>query len=163
MVVGYQQSYHVSYCSARLPRGSVMAVMAHPKAALLNYLQKNKLGRAEFVTTQSGPAHDPVFTSEVQLGQQVLGKAQGTSKRQAERRAAAAALEGIAKNGVDLEEFNGPWPVFEEVLATTIRVAERRVSADLRGEDAEEAIREFALTLYKNVLQDLGELVPDDD
>ena len=141
-----------------------MAVMAHPKAALLNYLQKNKLGRAEFVTTQSGPAHDPVFTSEVQLGQQVLGQAQGTSKRQAERRAAAAALEGIAaNNGADLEEFNGPWPVFEGVLATAITVAEQRVSADLRGEDAEEAIREFALTLYKNVLQDLGELVPYDD
>lgn len=137
--------------------------MAHPKAALQNYIRKNDLGIAEFITTQSGPAHDPVFSSEVHLGSKVVGEAQGTSKRQAERRAAVAALANITKNGVDMEEFDGPWPIFERVLAMSIDVAERRVSADLRGEDAEEAIKEFATSLYKNVLQDLGELVPDDE
>lgn len=137
--------------------------MAHPKSALQNYIRKNDLGNAEFVTTQSGPAHDPIFSSAVHLGSKVVGEAQGTSKRQAERRAAVDALANITTNGVDMEEFDGPWPIFDRVLATAIEVAERRISADLRGEDAEEAIKEFATSLYKDVLQDLGELVPEDE
>lgn len=137
--------------------------MTHPKAALMNYIRKHQLGDAEFVTTQSGPAHDPIFSSDVQLGSKSIGTAQGTSKRQAERRAAVEALANITKNGADVEEFEGPWPIFDDVLAAIVQVAEKRVSADLRGEDAEEAIREFSTSLYKGILQDLGELVSEED
>jgi len=39
-----------------------------------------------------------------------------------------------------------------------VTVAERRVFADLRGEDARVAIRDFALALYKELLLGLGEI-----
>lgn len=59
--------------------------------------------------------------------------------------------------------FEGPWPVFEQVLATSLRIAHDRVAAGLATDDARASIEEFALTLYKNVLQDLGEIVEVDD
>jgi len=61
------------------------------------------------------------------------------------------------------EEFDGPWPMFDDLLAAVLAVAERRVAADLRGDEAREAIRDFSLTLYKELLGDLGEVVEDDE
>ncbi len=63
----------------------------------------------------------------------------------------------------DPEPFTGPWPMIDDVLASVITVAERRVSADLRGETALVAIRDFALRLYKDMLADLGEVVDEDE
>ncbi|MBX3140880.1 MAG: hypothetical protein KF875_09030 [Trueperaceae bacterium] len=63
----------------------------------------------------------------------------------------------------DAEPFSGPWPMIDDVLASVITVAERRVSADLRGETALVAIRDFALRLYKDMLADLGEVVEEDE
>lgn len=64
----------------------------------------------------------------------------------------------------DLEAgpFEGPWPVFETVLATALRVAHDRVAAGLATDEARASIETFALTLYKNMLQDLGEIVEED-
>jgi hypothetical protein len=59
--------------------------------------------------------------------------------------------------------FEGPWPVFETVLATSLRIAHDRIAAGLASDDARERIEAFALTLYKNVLQDLGEVVEEED
>ena len=59
--------------------------------------------------------------------------------------------------------FTGPWPMFDDLLASVVDVAERRVSADLRGDAALAAIRDFSLSLYKELLADLGELVDEDD
>jgi hypothetical protein len=53
--------------------------------------------------------------------------------------------------------------VFESVLATSLRIAHDRVAAGLATEDARTAIQAFALTLYKDVLQDLGEIVEIDE
>ena len=53
--------------------------------------------------------------------------------------------------------------MIDDVLASVITVAERRVSADLRGEAALFAIRDFALRLYKDVLADLGEVVEEEE
>src|SRR5690606_19651719 len=53
------------------------------------------------------------------------------------------------------EPFTGPWPVFEELLATTMEIAEERVDPDLTGDAALAAIRDFTLGLYKQVLESL--------
>mgnify|MGYP006292026745 FL=1 len=63
----------------------------------------------------------------------------------------------------DDEPFEGPWPVFETVLATSLRIAHDRIAAGLASDDARERIEAFALTLYKNVLQDLGDVVEEEE
>jgi len=60
-------------------------------------------------------------------------------------------------------EFTGPWPMFEGLLGRVVEVAERRVSADLRGDKALTAIHDFSVRLYKGLLADLGEVVDEDE
>lgn len=61
------------------------------------------------------------------------------------------------------EPFEGPWPMFDDLLAAVIQVAERRVSSELRGEAALVAVRDFGLRLYKELLADLGDVVEEDE
>lgn len=224
--------------------------MAHPKGLLIERAQKLGLERPEFETTQTGPEHEPSFLTDVTVGGELLGTGQGSSKREAERRAAEEALAaldgrddapsgkaakakrgeaaapkagapkaaaakagapkvGAAKLGAGKavaekpgaakpaaekakgekptptraapaveaarepvgavepgpapeEPFMGPWPMLEDLLASVVTVAERRVSGDLRGDEALSAIRDFALRLYKDLLADLGEVVEED-
>lgn len=67
-----------------------------------------------------------------------------------------------AMDDLEAGPFEGPWPVFETVLATALRVAHDRVAAGLATDEARASIETFALTLYKNMLQDLGEIVEED-
>jgi ribonuclease III len=143
--------------------------MAHPKAALVERAQAEGRGKPQFATERSGPDHEPVFTSHVSLSGAVYGRGAAGNKRDAERRAAEAALRALddaalqASSVSDAEPFEGPWPVFESVLATSLQVAHARVSPDLRGDAALEAIHAFALRLYKGVLEDLGDVVEEDE
>ena len=57
----------------------------------------------------------------------------------------------------DFEDEEGPWPIFPEVLAKALEVANARVDADKRGEDAVREVGSLALELYKDLLEDLGE------
>lgn len=61
------------------------------------------------------------------------------------------------------EGFDGPWPMFDDLLAAVVTVAERRVTSDLRGESARTAIRDFSLDLYKELLLGLGDIVDDEE
>lgn len=61
------------------------------------------------------------------------------------------------------EPFQGPWPMFDDLLAAVMHVAERRVSSELRGEAALVAVRDFGLRLYKELLTDLGDVVEVDE
>lgn len=61
------------------------------------------------------------------------------------------------------EEFTGPWPMFDDLLASVVEVAERRIASDLRGDAARHAIRDFSLALYKELLANLGEVVEEDE
>lgn len=70
----------------------------------------------------------------------------------------SAANEPLATDG----RFDGPWPVFESVLATSLRIAHDRVAAGMASDEAREAIERYALALYKNVLLDLGDVVEED-
>jgi ribonuclease-3 len=152
--------------------------MAHPKGVLIERLQRSGQNRPEFRSERTGPDHQPTFLSDVLVDGQVLGTGQGANKREAERRAAEEALAALDRGGVvpeseasadpepeeprlDDAPFEGPWPVFETVLAATLQVADRRIPDHLRGDEARTAVRDFALSLYKDVLQDLGDVVDD--
>ncbi len=149
--------------------------MAHPKGVLIERLQKSGMTRPEFRSERTGPDHQPTFLSDVLVDGHVLGTGQGGNKREAERRAAEEALAALERGGPvsaddgeaidafeDAAPFEGPWPVFESVLASSLQVADRRIPDHLRGDEARTAVRDFALSLYKDVLQDLGEVVEED-
>jgi hypothetical protein len=97
------------------------------------------------------------------------GRKRGGGRSAAAAAPAAPAPEASAPEApepapvADDEPFEGPWPVFETVLATSLRIAHDRIAAGLASDDARERIETFALTLYKNVLQDLGEVVEEED
>ncbi len=74
-----------------------------------------------------------------------------------------ATADAAAPVAPDDAPFDGPWPVFEEVLASSVRVAHERVAVGLHGEEAREAVGHFALRLYKDLLLDLGEIAWDDE
>ena len=143
--------------------------MLHPKAALIERVQAEGQPKPVFHTERSGPDHEPVFESEVSVDGARVGRGQGGNKRDAERRAAEAALatlerETHAAAGVSPrdEPFDGPWPMVPEVLAVSLQVANTRVPAELRGDAALEAVQAFALRLYKGVLEEVGEVVEDE-
>ena len=65
-------------------------------------LQEIAQGRGEglpayTIVGRSGPVHDPVFTAEVSLAGEVLGRGEGASKQSSQQSAAAAALEALDK------------------------------------------------------------------
>ncbi len=192
--------------------------MIHPKAALIERLQKEGRGQPQFVTQREGPDHEPTFRSQVKVQGKVVGKGEGGNKREAERRAAESALTRLdgssggsgggaaaptpagggkrkrktsattpsapaatapaataqptaaqpseaadeAPTSPAQEAFAGPWPVFDRALAESLRIAHERVDADLRGDVALAGIEAFALRLYKDVLEDLGEVVEEE-
>lgn len=87
------------------------------------------------------------------------GRGRGEQRRPAEQ-------TQVAQHETETEDeapFAGPWPMFDDLLASVLAVAERRVSVELRGDAARAAIRDFSLTLYKELLSDLGEVVEEDD
>lgn len=75
----------------------------------------------------------------------------------------ATVVEEPSEDTDDDAPFAGPWPMFDDLLASILAVAERRVSVELRGDAARVAIRDFSLTLYKELLADLGEVVEEED
>ena len=146
--------------------------MRHPKAALVERAQAEGRGKPAYDTTRSGPDHEPRFHAEVRVGGELVGKGDGGNKREAERRAAEDALLSLDRGAAAAATreqretdvpFSGPWPMLEHVLAASLNVAHARVPGELRGDAAREAIEAFTLTLYKRMLEDLGEVVDDED
>lgn len=159
--------------------------MENPKGLLIERLQRDGRSQPKFHTTSSGPDHEPLFESDVLIDGEVLGSGSGGSKRDAERQAAAAALQALeldesaAGSGHDVADdgeadhadadttddlpFDGPWPLFEGVLAASITAANDRTDPELTGEAAIDAVHDLALRLYKGVLEDLGEVIELED
>lgn len=142
--------------------------MANPKGELLERTVREGLGKADFKTKMTGPEHEPDFKTEVYVQGQLIGSGEGTTKKSAEKRAAEVAiaylnetdnLRNMASEEAGDEPFNGPYPIFQRVLAESLRVANNRVEAKLKGEAAVEQIRDLALKLYKETLLGLGEVV----
>ena len=51
------------------------------------------------MVSSEGPDHAKLFTVDVSVGEQVLGRGQGRNKKQAELNAARQALETLAATG----------------------------------------------------------------
>jgi Double-stranded RNA binding motif len=101
----------------------------------------------------TGPEHEPNFATEVVVQGQVVGIGEGTTKKSAEKRAAEAAilylnetdnLSNIPNEPTSDETFNGPYPIFQRVLAEALHVANARVDSKLKGEVALEQVRDLA-------------------
>lgn len=64
------------------------------KTALQEIIQQNREERIEYVLVdEHGPDHAKVFTAEVLLNTNVIGRGTGSSKKQAEQNAAHEALK----------------------------------------------------------------------
>ena len=156
--------------------------MTNPKGDLIEYCRVNGLGAPGFETIASGPEHQPMFTTQIVISDRVWASAQARTKRDAEKAAAALALEALGQGEpvagtepvgdgdpdalptvVRLEpedtddSLDDPWPIFPEVLAKALEVANARVDAGKRGEAAVREVGALALELYKDLLEDLGE------
>ncbi len=142
--------------------------MANPKGELLERTVREGLGKADFKTKMTGPEHEPNFHTEIIVQGQLVGTGEGPTKKSAEKRAAEAGilylnetdnLQNVPSQETSDEPFDGPYPVFQRVLAETLRVANARVDPKLKGEAALEQVRDLALKLYKETLLGLGEVV----
>ncbi|WP_457636560.1 putative dsRNA-binding protein [Oceanithermus sp.] len=153
--------------------------MTHPKSALNSYCQSKNLPTPKFETRGSGSDEDPFFISDVTVGGELVATGQGRSKREAERAAAELALEHLRKLHGEVEmarrkrrrkprgenraterepsaATEPAWPVYSEVLAEALRVADARLPQNLKGRDVREELARFAADIYKFLLEDLG-------
>jgi ribonuclease III len=81
---------------SRLDPAALVAGVSDPKSTLQEYTQARGLGLPAYrITGNEGPAHDPRFFAEVEVGERVVGRGDGTSKQSAEQAAAEAALETL--------------------------------------------------------------------
>ena len=151
----------------------------NPKGDLIDRSQREGWGKPDFQTRVIGPDHKPIFESDVYIADSLLGSGEGSTKKRAERLAAEAAFTVLEAHDYDLtratakdetssevvagDDFEGPWPVFPEVLATSLRIADGRVDARITGADGIDEVRNLALELYKGVLASLGEVVEVDE
>ena len=66
------------------------------KTALQEYIQRDKDKTVSYrLVDETGPDHAKIFTCEVLVNDEVLGRGEGTSKKAAEQKAACAALVGL--------------------------------------------------------------------
>ncbi|MFW6160362.1 MAG: ribonuclease III [Acidobacteriota bacterium] len=71
------------------------------KSALQEYFQRDNLPSPAYKTINSkGPEHKKSFTVEVSLGDKILVRARGSSKKEAEQKAAQKALKKILGNKI---------------------------------------------------------------
>ena len=81
-------SKHCARCESLLP------IHDNPKAALQEWCMKHKLGLPCYtVVKEEGPQHDPTFTVDVLVQNQVIYEASGKTNRQAETEAAREELK----------------------------------------------------------------------
>lgn len=155
--------------------------MAHPKSELVERCKDNDLSKPSYKTENTGSEHDTLFISEVSVDGVVIGEGRGKQKRSAEREAAKAGLayldetdnrvgdeetedEPVEREPVDADApFEGPWPIFPEVLSSSLTIANRRIEATRVGQAAVDEVRDLTLSLYKGLLEDLGEVVELED
>lgn len=79
----------------RLAENEFSAVTDY-KTELQEIVQKDNLGKLSYhLITQSGPAHEMLFTIEVRLDERSLGEGTGGSKKEAEQGAARAAIKRL--------------------------------------------------------------------
>jgi ribonuclease III len=84
---------------AQAQAGTLTALTGDFKSALQELLQARERGLPEYrIVGESGPDHRKVFDVEVWVGGEVVARAEGRSKKEAEQRAAQLALEQISQS-----------------------------------------------------------------
>ena len=102
-----------------------------PKTALQEWLQSRRMPLPVYRPLEmSGPHHARRFSIEVQVGQEILGRGESTSRRRAEARAAQAALRRLRGGG---RRGAVPEPGGEKLSAVTAARRGRRGSTARRG------------------------------
>jgi ribonuclease III len=72
--------------------------MMNPKGDLIDYCRTHGFGVPVFESQQEGPEHQPTFSCEVLIQDQVYATGAGRTKRDAEKLAASVALEVLRAN-----------------------------------------------------------------
>ena len=67
------------------------------KTEVTELASRHGLGPVRYAVAGTGPDHDRHFSAEVQISGRPMGRGEGSSKKAAERAAAAAACEAIAR------------------------------------------------------------------
>ena len=128
------------------------------KGDLIARLVSLGLGTPTFEAEAHGPAHERTFHVKVWSGGQVIGAAEGRTKKDAERLAAELALRGL-----DGETASAPlaaaapseaqvWPIYAQVLAEAVEAAMEFAREDATLDD----VRRDAGRFYRELLADLG-------
>ena len=131
---------------------------SNPKGDLIDYCAQNKLPKPRFRFKSIGPAHEPTFECRVIYEGEEIAFAKAGTKKQAERSASELALNAVKNSfeNTEEEDFDGPWPIFPELLAKCLEVADKRVRGN--ASNGLEQIQNKTLELYKGLLFNLGEL-----
>lgn len=133
---------------------ALAALDAREAQAAAPATRRGKRGRAA-----QSPAPTPAPADKAQ----VQTRAPAMKETEPPRASQAVTEPDEGLDALDEGQFTGPWPMFDDLLASVLAVAERRVSVELRGDAARVAIRDFSLTLYKELLADLGEVVEEEE
>jgi len=92
---GYEiaQRFVLSYIPKNLDIRKTSPLVDY-KTALQEIIQQNREEKIEYVlVAERGPDHAKIFTAEVMLNSNVIGRGEGSSKKQAEQNAAREALK----------------------------------------------------------------------
>ena len=126
------------------------------KGDLIARLVALGLGTPTFEAEAHGPAHERTFHVKVWSGGQVVGSAEGRTKKDAERLAAEQALRGLdgqpAPAPAPAAPQGGVWPVYAPVLAEAVEAAMEFAREDATLDD----VRRDAARFYRELLLDLG-------
>lgn len=99
---GYEEarSFCLRVLDEEIASASVSPSPTHPKSALQELVQGRGLPAPKYsIIDASGQPHAPIFTAEVLVEGETLGRGTGRSKSLAEQEAAKAALADLTKNG----------------------------------------------------------------
>ena len=147
--------------------------MTHPKNALNAYCQKLGLKKPRYDTKGTGDEKEPLYISDVVIGDEVVATGQGPSRREAERVAAELALEalkarygepetrakkraGANRRAKSEETGEGRAPFVPELLVEALRVAHQRVPQGLKGPEAAEQVVRLAGEIYRGLIEEAG-------
>jgi len=119
----------------------------------------------EVLATGQGRSKREAEKVAAELALELLKRTHGEpqSKNRKRRRKPRASNSGGGEAAASPEseaaapaEASGGWPIYPEVLAEALRIADARLPANVKGRDVREELARFAGDIYKTLLEDLG-------
>jgi ribonuclease-3 len=90
------RTFVLSTLGDRITRDAVEE-LEHPKSRLQEIVQSRGVSPVYEIVAEEGPPHDRTFSARVLIGGVIVGEGTGCSKREAEMRAAAQALDDMGR------------------------------------------------------------------